>query len=262
MKKTRKSGPCWSFLRNSLILSLYSGQVLTLVTTEHETRAQLTWRAGIFIFHWLFINEGHCPELQEARPSCCCCCQAVAVGGHRSEVKLYCVITPNRIIVKLCWSSHHQSSESEQHNQDHNQPSATQPKYSSQTQFTTIFCWELEVLKKDTRGPLRFHCLSGSASPWPWILTAAFFPSAVMSLCAVISVGLWLVNCARPEADWHQTQSLRAQSLDVVTKWGAHTRRVSCLHSPHLVSLYSWWPEYYAKLFSHFPVVICSRPCW
>lgn len=183
------------------------------------------------------------------------------VGGHRSEVKLYCVITPNRIIVKLCWSSHHQSSESEQHNQDHNQPSATQPKYSSQTQFTTIFCWELEVLKKDTRGPLRFHCLSGSASPWPWILTA-FFPSAVMSLCAVISVGLWLVNCARPEADWHQTQSLRAQALDVVTKWGAHTRRVSCLHSPHLVSLYSWWPEYYAKLFSHFPVVICSRPCW
>ena len=97
--------------------------------------------------------------------------------------------------------------------------SATQPKYSSQTQFTTIFCWELEVFKKDTRGPLRFHCLSGSASPWPWILTA-FFPSAVMlmSLCAVISVGLWLVNCARPEADWHQTQSLRAQALDAVTK--------------------------------------------
>ena len=111
--------------------------------------------------------------------------------------------------------------------------SATQPKYSSQTQFTTIFCWELEVFKKDTRGPLRFHCLSGSASPWPWILTA-FFPSAVMlmSLCAVISVGLWLVNCARPEADWHQTQSLRAQALDAVTKWGAHTmRRVSCLES-------------------------------
>ena len=86
--------------------------------------------------------------------------------------------------------------------------------------------WELEVLKKDTRGPLRFHCLSGSASPWPWIL--AFFPSPVMSLCVVISVSWWLVNCAIPGADWHQTQqTLRDWMLFVTKREGAHVGLLS-----------------------------------
>lgn len=77
------------------------------------------------------------------------------------------------------------------------------------------------------RGPLRFHCLSGSASPWPWIL--AFFPSPPspdMSLCsAVISVGWWLVNyCAIPGADWHQTQTLRDWMLFVTKRRGPCAR--------------------------------------
>ena len=84
--------------------------------------------------------------------------------------------------------------------------------------------------------------------------TREFFPSAALSLCAVISVisvGWWLVNCEIPGADWHQTQTLRecrVRIMDAVTKReGAHVGLLSrvrtlfhsILSGQHIMQKYS-----------------------
>ena len=102
-------------------------------------------------------------------------------------------------VVLCCWSPAVRSQALLRHNEaelsenyvDHLSLSSASP-----TQRLTMHQHLLPtVLKKDTRGPLRFHCFSGSGSSWPWILD--FFPSlvslsAVISVCDTRSTGSWL----------------------------------------------------------------------
>ena len=76
-----------------------------LVTTEHETSAQLVTSEQESLYSTEFLST-RATAPSRRRPGHVVVAVVrlllLLVVGHRSEVKLYCVITPDKIIVKLC----------------------------------------------------------------------------------------------------------------------------------------------------------------
>ena len=163
--------------------SLYSAQVLAISLTLscYIMRPGLDWsERGILIFPPTFYQLGPLPRA--LRP-------------------MLLLLLSGWGVVLCCWSPAVRSQALLRHNEaelsenyvDHLSLSSASP---TQSEWLTMHQHLLPtVLKKDTRGPLRFHCFSGSGSSWPWILD--FFPSlvslsAVISVCDTRSTGSWL----------------------------------------------------------------------